>query len=110
MLPASPAASVSYVAALMPSEIQLHPVIKAADATIRHIQLNGKLIPKSLIEPLAEQARTEPDAALRGKLLTLKGMLDYKQGAFVNDLKNFNPPLIPPPPEPAPPKKPEPKP
>ena len=84
--------------------------IKAADATILHIQVNGKLIPKTLIEPLAELTRTEPDAALRGKLLTLKGMLDYKQSEFVNELKSFNPPLLPPPPAKAPPKEPDSKP
>ena len=71
---------------------------KAADAAIRHIQVNGKLIPKSLIKPLEEQAAAEPDAALRGKLLTLKGMLDFSQADFVNQLKAYNPPLIPPPP------------
>ena len=68
--------------------------IKAADATIRHIQVNGKLIPKTLIDPLVEQSRTEADAQLRGKLLTLAGMLAYKQAEFVKDLQNFNPPLV----------------
>jgi CheY-like chemotaxis protein len=69
--------------------------IKAADATIRHIQVNGKLVPKSLIGPLGERARSEPDAALRGKLFTLAGMLDYQQGNFTNQLKAFSPPIAP---------------
>ena len=73
--------------------------IKAADATIHHIQVNGKLIPKTLIEPLGEQAQTEPDAALRGKLLTLSGLLDFRQADFVNQLKAFSPPIAPPPPK-----------
>jgi hypothetical protein len=81
--------------------------IKAADATIRHIQVNGRLIPKSLIAPLAEQSRTEADAALRGKLLTLKGMLDFQQADFVNQLKSYRPPLIATPPTKEPAKKPK---
>ena len=81
--------------------------IKAADATIRHIQVNGKLIPKTLIDPLVEQSRTEADAQLRGKLLTLAGMLAYKQAEFVKDLQNFNPPLVNPPAEKEPAKEPK---
>ena len=73
--------------------------IRAADATIHHIQVNGKLIPKTLIGPLGEQAQTEPDAALRGKLLTLSGLLDFRQADFVNQLKAFSPPIAPPPPK-----------
>jgi len=69
--------------------------IKAADATIHHIQVNGKLIPKTLIGPLGERARTEPDAALRGKLATLAGMLDYQQASFTNQLKSYSPPIVP---------------
>lgn len=69
--------------------------IKAADAAIRHIQVHGKLIPKTLIGPLGDQSRTEPDAALRGKLLTLAGMLDYQQDSFTNELKAYSPPLVP---------------
>lgn len=80
--------------------------IKAADATIRHMQVNGKLIPKTLIDPLVEQSRTEADTQLRGKLLTLAGMLAYKQAEFVKDLKSFNPPLINPPAEKEPAKEP----
>ena len=84
--------------------------VRAADATIRSIQVDGKLIPRSLIDPLNEAARTEPDALLRGKFETLKGLLDYRQADYVNELKSFSPPLLPPPP-PAkePPKEPAPK-
>jgi hypothetical protein len=71
---------------------------KAADAVIRNIQLNSKLIPKTLLPPLVELAGVEPDLTLRGKLLTLKGMLAYNADDFVNQLKGYNPPLIPPPP------------
>lgn len=76
------------------SGLALPTRIRAADATIRHIQVNGKLIPKTLIGPLGEQSRTEPDAALRGKLLSLTGLLDYRQDSFTNDLKAYSPPLI----------------
>jgi CheY-like chemotaxis protein len=68
----------------------------AADATIRHIRVHGKSIPKSLIDPLVEQADQEPDPGLRGKLLTLKGMLAYKPGEFLDQLKGYSPPLLPP--------------
>lgn len=70
--------------------------LKAADAVIRHIQVNGKSIPPTLLPPLAEVAGVEPDLTLRGKLLTIKGMLAFNQDAFVNQLKGYNPPLIPP--------------
>jgi CheY-like chemotaxis protein len=73
---------------------------KAADATIRHIQVNGKLIPKSLIDPLLEAADQETDPGLRGKFLTLRGMLAYNAGDYLKLLKGYNPPLLPP----APPK------
>lgn len=76
----------------------------AADAAIRSIQVHGKSIPKSLIDPLVEQADREADPGLRGKLLTLKGMLAYKPGEFVNQLTGYNPPLLPPPAAKEPPK------
>jgi len=69
--------------------------IKAADAIIHHIQLNGKLVPKSLIDPLSEQARTQPDAALRAKFLILMGLLEPRPDVFLNDLKGYHPPLLP---------------
>jgi hypothetical protein len=68
---------------------------KAADAAVRHIQANGKLVPKNIIDEVSDAASKEPDVALRGKLLTLKGMLAHNAGTFLNDLKGFNPPLIP---------------
>lgn len=71
---------------------------QAADAVTIHIQKNGNLIPKSLIDPLAEMADKEPDPGLRGKLLTLKGMLAFKSAEFLNELRNYNPPVVPPPP------------
>jgi CheY-like chemotaxis protein len=83
---------------------------KAADAAIQHIQANGKSIPKTLLGPLAEQSAMEPDLNLRGKLLSLKGMLAFSPDDFANQLKGYNPPLVPPakaPPakEPPPPEK-----
>jgi CheY-like chemotaxis protein len=78
---------------------------KAADATIQHIQVNGKSIPKTLLTPLAELSGTEADLNLRGKLLTLKGMLDFSPADYANQLKGYNPPLIPLPPAKAPPQK-----
>jgi CheY-like chemotaxis protein len=79
---------------------------KAADATIRHIQVHGRLIPKTLLTALNEQARTEPDAALRGKFQTLLGLLDFQPGAFATQLKSYSPPIVPPPPHKEPPKNP----
>lgn len=81
---------------------------KAADAVIRHIRANGPMIPQNLIDQVKEQANTEPDTELRGKLLTLKGMLAFKPSEFVDELKKYSPPIIPP--APAPKKEPEPKP
>jgi hypothetical protein len=96
------------LALAMTPNVALPTRIKAADAAIRHIQINGKLIPKTLIEPLGERARTEPDAALRGKLHTLAGMLDYRQENFANELKSYSPPLVPAaPPKEAPSKEPK---
>jgi hypothetical protein len=84
---------------------------KAADATIRHIQMNGKAIAKSLIDPLVELADKEADVALRAKFMTLKGLLAYNPTEFVGQVRGYNPPLLPPPPKPMEPKKdPEPEP
>jgi hypothetical protein len=69
--------------------------------------VNGKSIQKTLLATLAELSGTEPDLNLRGKLLCLKGMLAYSPNDFANQLKGYNPPLIPPPPVKAePPKEP----
>jgi CheY-like chemotaxis protein len=74
---------------------------KAADGVIRNIQANGKSIPKTLFPAIAETSGAETDLALRGKLLTIKGLLAFEPGAFVNDLKSYSPPLVPPPAKPA---------
>lgn len=79
---------------------------KAADAVIKHIRVHGKLIPNTLIEPTVKLAESERDPNLRGKFLTLKGMLDYKQAQFVEQLKGYESPLLPPPPVKEPPKEP----
>ena len=71
--------------------------IKAADATIRHLQMNGKSIPKTLLPALIELSNSEPDLTLRGKLLTLKGLLAYTPEDFANQLKGYNPPVMTPP-------------
>jgi hypothetical protein len=88
----------------------------AADAVIRHIRANGNAITPDLVTQVVNQAdinhpEGEQDAELRGKLLTLKGMLAYKSGPFVDQLKGYNPPIVPPEPkkEPDPKKAPEPK-
>lgn len=80
--------------------------IKAADATIHHIQVNGKSIPKTLLASLVELSNTEPDLALRAKLLTLKGLLATTPDDFANQLKGYNPPIIPPAPAKEPAKEP----
>ncbi|MFM8270801.1 MAG: hypothetical protein ACKODX_00480, partial [Gemmata sp.] len=81
---------------------------KAADAAIRHIRAHGKSVPAELVTEVVEQTKPEntPDTELRAKFLTLKGMLAFKPGDFTNDLKSYNPPIIPPP---EPKKDPEPK-
>jgi CheY-like chemotaxis protein len=80
---------------------------KAADAAVRHVRAHGKAVPATLVDQVKDQAGTEPDAELRGKLLTLKGMLDFKSGEFVDQLKAYTPPILPPEPkkEPEPEKK-----
>ena len=83
---------------------------KAADAVIRHIRANGKAATPELVAALNAQLdpadpTAETSAELRGKLLTLKGMLDYNAGDFTTQLKGYNPPILPP----APKKDPDPK-
>jgi CheY-like chemotaxis protein len=73
---------------------------KAADATIRHVRANGAAVPPELVAQVVAQADAngpdgEPDAELRGKFLTLKGMLAYKPGAFADQLKGYTPPIVP---------------
>jgi CheY-like chemotaxis protein len=80
---------------------------KAADAAVRHVRAHGKAVPANLVAQVAEQANAEPDAELRGKLLTLKGMLDFKPREFVDQLKGYAPPILPPEPKKEPGKEPE---
>lgn len=71
--------------------------LKAVDAAIRNVQANGKLTPDSLVGQLNTQAASEPDADLRGKFLLLKGLLSPNSKTYLNDLRSYSPPLIPPP-------------
>ncbi len=89
---------------------------KAADAVIRHVRANGKAITPELVTEINKQLdpndpTAEQDKELRGKLLTLKGMLAFSAGDFTNQLKSYNPPIIPPEPkkDPDPKKEPDPK-
>ncbi len=70
--------------------------IRAADAAIRHVQANGKLTPDSLAGPIATQSGAEPDPELRGKFGVLKGLLVPAPADYLNSLKTYSPPLIPP--------------
>lgn len=73
---------------------------RAADALIRHVRANNSALPKELIDLIVTQSNVDhelgekEDAELRGKLLTLKGMLAYKSGAFADQLKGYNPPIV----------------
>ena len=63
----------------------------------------GRLTQKPLIDDLAGKAGKEPNADLRPKLLVLKGLLAFNGSDYVTELKNYTPPVIPPPAkEPAP--------
>jgi hypothetical protein len=70
---------------------------KAADAAIRHIRAHGPAVPAELVAQLVRETTPEatPDAELRAKLLTLKGILAFKSGDFANDLRSYNPPIVP---------------
>ncbi|MDY3563271.1 hypothetical protein R5W23_004771 [Gemmata sp. JC673] len=75
---------------------------KAADAAIRHVRAFGRLAPQAAIDEVVRDATsdtTAKDSELLAKLLTLKGMLAYNPGNFANDLKNYNPPVLPPAPK-----------
>lgn len=85
--------------------------LKAIDAVIRHIRANGNAVAATLVTAIREQSTAEPNAELRGKFLTLKGMVGVKPGEFVDQLKGYSPPILPEPKkEPDPKKEPEPKP
>lgn len=71
---------------------------KAADAAIRHVQANGNLTPQTLIGAVVGLSTMEPDPQLRGKLMVLKGLLAPNPKAYVTELYNYSPPLVPPPP------------
>ncbi|MBA4065890.1 MAG: hypothetical protein C0501_19655 [Isosphaera sp.] len=81
--------------------------VRAADAAVRHVQVNGRAAGKALTDPLTEQAAKEPDPALRGKLQTLKGLLVSDPGGFTDRVKGYNPPLVPLPPPKEGPKEPK---
>ena len=84
--------------------------IKAADAAIRHIQTNGKLTAQTLTDGVVEQSAKEPDPDFRGKLLVLKGLLAPNAKDYVKNLRDYSPPLVPPPAMPPMAPVPEPKP
>ncbi len=84
--------------------------IRAADAAVRHVQANGRLSPDALVSSVAAQSGTEADPDLRGKLLVLKGLLAPSSTVFVTGLRNYNPPLVPPPAAPPMPPAPAPEP
>ena len=80
--------------------------VKAADAVIRHLRAHGGEIPATLVDPIRTQMNDPKlDAELRGKLLTIKGMIGGKPGEFIEQLKGYSPPIQPP----APKKDPDPK-
>lgn len=70
---------------------------RAADAAVRHVQAHGKLTSDSLVTTVTQQSGTEADADLRGRLLVLRGLLAPSASGFVTGLRNYNPPLVPPP-------------
>lgn len=72
--------------------------LRAADAATRHAQQHGALTPKTLLDPLVTGAVREPDPDLRARLLVLKGLLVPAGKSYAADLRNYNPPLVPPPP------------
>jgi CheY-like chemotaxis protein len=69
--------------------------LQAADATIRHIQVNGKLTPQVTVMELGNRAASEPNAELRGKMLVIKNLLSPGPTDFVPNLLNYRPPLAP---------------
>ncbi len=69
--------------------------VKAADATIHHIQRHDKSIPSSLFEPLGMRADAEADKELKSKLLVLKGMVATTPADYAAQLRNYIPPLTP---------------
>ncbi len=70
---------------------------RAADAVIRHIRTNRSAVPPELVAEVIDQAKQDitPDAELRAKFLTLKGMLAFKASDFTNDLKDYKPQIKP---------------
>ena len=70
---------------------------KAADAVIRHVRTNGNAATPELIAEVTDQSNADitPDAELRAKFLTLKGMIAFKGEDFTNQLKGYNPPIVP---------------
>lgn len=70
---------------------------RAADAAARHVQAHGKLVPDALTTAVAAQSTSEADPDLRGRFIVLKGLLSPSASGFVTGLRNYNPPLVPPP-------------
>ncbi len=71
--------------------------VRAADAAARHVQAHGKLTPDALTTAVAAQAGSEADPDLRGRFIVLKGLLAPSASGFVTGLRNYSPPLVPPP-------------
>lgn len=68
--------------------------IRAADAVIRHISAFKPALNPNLIPPLLEQSKTERNAELRGKFLTIKQLAAQQRHEFAEQLKGYNPPLV----------------
>lgn len=70
--------------------------IKAADAVIRHIGANNSAVPPTLVAPVGEQSKTEKNLELRAKLLAIHRLVGQKSNDLTDQLKGYNPPLVPP--------------
>lgn len=73
--------------------------LAAADAAIRHIQAYGRLAPADMGNMAGMSAANEANPDLRGKLLVIKGLLAQDGGDYAAELRNYRPPLAPPPKE-----------
>lgn len=72
---------------LRPAHIRIH----AADATIRHIQTHGKMLPQTQIAALVPLVGTEQNPEVRVKLAVVKGLVAHDAGNFITNLKQFTP-------------------
>lgn len=73
--------------------------IKAADAVVRHIGANNSAVPPTLVAPVGEQSKTEKNLELRAKLLAIHRLVGQKSNDLTDQLKGYNPPLVPPEPK-----------